>query len=140
MEGDSYKTLWPSPLGPDEDFLVHFRDDHIHIHLGKEFRADPEHRQEVWDLVRDKCEKHGTHRVLVEGFMSSGERDPADVIDAGQRAAIMPGLWIAFALWHYQPSYEAELYVAIAASRGVRVKFFSDTEHALLWLRANSPD
>jgi hypothetical protein len=137
MASDEYRTLWLSPLGQDRDFLVHFRDDHLHIHLGKDFKGVPEHRQELWDIVRDECEKHGTRRVLVEGYMSSGERDPADVIDAGQRT--VPNLWLAFALSNYQPSYEAELYVAIAASKGVRVKFFSNADHALMWLRANSP-
>lgn len=139
MEPDKEKTLWLSPLGPDRDFVAHFRDDHIHIHLGKEFKGNPEHRQELWDLVRDECEKHDTHRVLVEGFLSSDERDPADVIDAGLRTATVPHLWLAFALSDYQPSYAAELYVAIAASRGVRVRFFANADQALMWLRANSP-
>jgi len=132
-------TLWLSPLVLDRGFGVQFRDDHVHIELGKDFKGDAEHRQEIWNIVRGECEKNGTRRVLVEGFLSSGERDTADVIDAGQRTATVPNLWLAFCIPSFEPNEQSELYVTIAAAKGVRVRFFSDPERALKWLRNNSP-
>ena len=132
-------TVWLLPLVPEHDFSVQFRDDHVHIELSKGFKGDPEHREALWSVVRDACERHNSRRVLVEGYHSSGERNTADVIDAGQRTATVPNLWLAFCLSDFQPNEQSELYERIAASRGVRVKFFSDTESALKWLRGNSP-
>ena len=83
--------------------------------------------------------KPGPVLALVEGFVPSGERDTSEVIDAGQRASVVPHLWLAFHLENFVPNEQSELFEVIAASRGVRVKFFSDTEHALMWLRSNAP-
>jgi hypothetical protein len=46
---------------------------------------------------------------------------------------------MAFHLEDFVPTEQSELFEVIAASRGVRVKFFADREHALLWLRNNAP-
>jgi hypothetical protein len=132
-------TQWLSPLVLDRGFGVQFRDDHVHVELGKDFKVEPGNRQELWNVIGDACEKHDTRRVLVEGFLPSGERETSDVIDAGRKTATVPKLWLAFAIADFQPTAQTELYQTIAASQGVRVKFFTNSEQALKWLRHNSP-
>jgi hypothetical protein len=132
-------TQWLSPLVLDRGFGVQFRDDHVHVELGKSFKVETGNRQELWNVIGDACEKHDTRRVLVEGFLPSGERETSDVIDAGRKTATVPKLWLAFAIADFQPTAQTELYQTIAASQGVRVKFFTNREQALKWLRHNSP-
>lgn len=120
-------------------YTVEFRDDHVHVQLGKGFQVDPEWRDEVWGAVRKVCEERGSHRVLVEGYVPPGERSSDEVIAAGERTATIPKLWLAFHMENFEPTEQSELFEAIAASRGVRVKFFSQREDALSWLRANAP-
>src|SRR5688572_26278868 len=97
MEGTKQEnTIWLSPLVPDRQFQVEFRDDHVHVTLGKGFRVDPEQGGMFWNLVRNACEKHDCHRVLVEGSVPAGDRGTAEVVDAGKRTATMPNLWMAF--------------------------------------------
>jgi hypothetical protein len=139
MEKDLENTLWLSPLVLDRGFGVQFRDDHVHVELSKDFKPEHGRRQELWDVIGDACRKHCSCRVLVEGVLPEGERETADVIDAGQKTATVPHLWLAFAVRDFQPTDQTELYEKIAASRGVRVKFFTDREQALKWLRVNSP-
>lgn len=132
-------SLWLSPLVLDQGFGVQFRDDHVHVELSEGFRSDASHRQDLWNVIGEVCEKHSSRRVLVEGVLPSRERDTADVIDAGQKTATVPKLWLAFAVTDFQPTAQTELYETIAASRGVRVKFFTNRERALKWLRQNTP-
>ena len=132
-------TVWLSPLVLDKGFNVQFRGDHVHVTLGKDFKITSEQQNEYWDRLRSICDEHDTRRVLVEGVAPSGERDTSQVIEAGQRTATVPNLWLAYHLLNFVPSDQSELYEVIAASRGVRVKFFSDAEHALMWLRNNTP-
>lgn len=136
-EANTIITL--SPLVLDRGFGVQFRSDHVHVELGKDFKVDTSNRQDLWNVIGDACSRHDTHRVLVEGFLPEGEREVSDVIDAGQKTATVPKLWLAFAVKDFQPSAQTELYEKIAASRGVRVKFFTDRERALNWLRQNTP-
>ncbi len=138
MDEDADKTLWLSPLVLDRGFGVQFRDDHVHVELGKDFKVEPGNRQDLWNVIGDACSQHSTRRVLVEGFLPEGERETSDVIDAGQKTATVPKLWLAFATKDFQPTAQTELYQTIAASRGVRVKFFTDRVRALKWLRQNS--
>lgn len=138
MEKETDKTLWVSPLILDEDFSVQFRGDHIHVELGPGYKVEPDQQDEFWNKVKTACEEHNSQRVLVEGFVPSGERDTGDVVDAGLRTAAVPNMWLAFHLVNFEPTERSELFERIAASRGVRVKFFSDTEQALTWLRHNS--
>lgn len=138
MENDAIKTVWLSPLVLDQGFSVQFRDDHVHIELGKDFEVNQEQRAALWNVIREACEKHGSRRVLVEGFLPSGERETSDVIDAGKKTATVPHLWLAFAIPDFQPTAQTELYEVIAASQGVRVKFFVNSERAIGWLRANT--
>ena len=132
-------TFWLSPLVLDRGFGVQFRDDHVHVELSADFEVDPAHRQDLWNVIGDACERHGSRRVLVEGVLPTSEREVSDVIDAGQKTATVPRLWLAFAIPDFQPTAQTELYETIAASRGVRVKFFTNRERALNWLRQNTP-
>ncbi len=132
-------TTWLSPLVLENGFNVQFRDDHVHVTLDKDFKITPEQQNQYWDQLRRLCDEHNTRRVLVEGFVPSGERDTTEVIEAGQRTATVPNLWLAYHLKDFVPTAQSELYEVIAASRGVRVKFFADAEHALMWLRNNTP-
>jgi hypothetical protein len=138
-EKDTKPTVWLSPLVKDPDFNVSFRDDHVHVVMGPEFKVEPGQQNVFWSRLRSICEQHGSKRVLVEGFIPRGERRPAEVVEAGMRTATVPDLWLAFSLTAFEPTEQSELYIAIAASQGVRVKFFSDSELALKWLRNNAP-
>ncbi len=139
MDKDAIKTVWLSPLVLDQGFSVQFRDDHIHVELGKDFKVDPQHREALWNVIGEACKRHGSRRVLVEGILPTGERETSDVIDAGKKTATVPRLWLAFAIPDFQPTAQTELYETIAASQGVRVKFFTNSERALNWLRINTP-
>jgi hypothetical protein len=120
-------------------YTVEFRGDHVHVQLGKGYKFDPEWRDEVWENVRRLCEERGSCRVLVEGYVPSGERTTDEVIAAGERTATVPHLWLAFHMENHVPSEKSELFEAIATSRGVCVKFFGERDDALSWLWANSP-
>lgn len=118
---------------------IEFRGDHIHIDLKPGQELDAQGSEGIWDAIRKLSAEHGTKRVFVEGFVPSGERETADVIAAGQRTAQVPHLWMAFHFENFEKNEKSELFEAIAGSKGVRVKFFSDREHALQWLRNNTP-
>lgn len=137
-EIDSEKFIWLKPLVPDQDFSVQFRDDHVHVELDKSYRIDPQHREALWSVLGDTCERHGSRRVLVEGTLPTEPLETTEVISAGQKTATVPSLWIAFAVSDHPPIEQIELYERIAASRGARVKFFDDRERALNWLRQNA--
>ena len=115
-------TLWLSPLVLDRGFGVQFREDHVHVELGKNFKPEKGHRQELWNVIGDACERHGSCRVLVEGVLPDGDRETSDVIDAGQKTATVPNLWLAFAISDFQPTAQTELYMVIAAARGVQAR------------------
>ena len=132
-------ALWLSPLVANKAFHVQFRDDHVHVEIAPGFKVEPDQMNEYWEQLKAICDEHNSKRVLVEGFAPSGERDTTEVIEAAQRTSTVPHLWLAYHLKDFVPTAQSELYEVIAASRGVRVKFFSDTEHALMWLRNNTP-
>ena len=121
------------------EFEVEFRGDHVHVQLGPEYVFEPSGSDEVWRELKAICEEHNSRRILVEGVVPAGERETADVVAAGQRTATVPHLWMAFHLANFVATEQSELFEVIAASRGVRVKFFADREHALAWLRNNAP-
>ena len=118
---------------------IHFREDHIEVSIPEDYDFDPSGRDAIWERIRSLCDEHSTCRVLVEGRLPTGERETADVIDAGMHTATVPKLWLAFHFENYEPNEQSEVFEAIAASKGVRVKHFADREHALRWLRNNSP-
>jgi hypothetical protein len=120
-------------------YEIEFREDHVYVHLAADYAFDPSGRDEIWEKLKALCNEHDTCRVLVEGSLPAGERETADIIDAGQRTAAVPRLWMAFHFADHVPSEQSELFEAIAASKGVRVKHFADREVALRWLRNNAP-
>ena len=138
-ERDPGKSITLSPLVRDKSVDVEFRGDHIHIDLGKGLKVSPEQRNSLWDLIGRICEDHGTRRVLVEGTAPKGVFKTSEVIDAGLKTATVPKLWMAFCFNDFIPDEQSELFETVAGSRGVRVKFFADAEHALKWLRTNCP-
>ena len=123
----------------NDTFKVEFRGDHVRVQLDREFEVSAERREQLWTALRSFCDEHSTCRVLVEGFVPGGELEPAEVIDAAKKTATVPNLWIAFHFDGFVASEQTELFEVIAASRGVRAKFFADAEQALKWLRTNSP-
>ena|SRR4051794_35684886 len=120
-------------------YEIEFRDDHVHVHLGPDYEFQPEGSASIWAEIKRLCDEHHTSRVLVEGNLPKGERTTPEIIAAGQRTAIVPHLWLAFHIDGHVASETSELFEKIAASKGVRVKYFADREHALTWLRHNSP-
>lgn len=123
----------------EKGFEIEYREDHVHIQLAPEYKFDASGRDEIWERLKELCIEHGTRRVFVEGFVPPGERKTEEVIAAGERTAAVPRLWLAFHLDDFVRTEQSELFEVIAASRGVRVKFFGDKEHALMWLRNNTP-
>jgi hypothetical protein len=123
----------------DEGINIEFRGDHVHVAMMRDVEVGDQERKELWSKLREACENHNTRRVLVEGFIPSGEHETSEVIEAGKRTAIVPHLWLAFHFENFVPDERSELYEAIAASQGVRVKHFADRESALKWLRSNAP-
>lgn len=138
-EKEIRSTVWLSPLVNDSGFSVQFRDDHVHVQMGKGLEVKPGQPNEFWNVIKRACERHGSLRVLVEGYLPVGERNTAEVVEAGQRTAVVPHLWLAFCFADFKATDQSELYEAIAASQGVRVKFFPDPKRALNWLRQNLP-
>ena len=132
-------SRWLSPAAMEHDFNVDYRGDHVHVQIGRHYRVNPELRDKFWGRIAEVCRRHGSRRVLVEGFVPEGQRDTAEVVDAGLHTAAVPQLWMAFHLEGFKPNEQSELFETIAASRGVRVKFFPDTDRALKWLRTNTP-
>ena len=118
---------------------IEFRGDHVHVELSPEYEFDPNGSHEVWAEIKRLCDEHATCRVLVEGHLPTGERTTPEIIDAGQRVATVPHLWLAFHVDNHVASERSELFETIAGIKGVRVKHFADREHALQWLRNNSP-
>ncbi|MEO8574818.1 MAG: hypothetical protein ABI481_12695 [Pyrinomonadaceae bacterium] len=121
------------------EFAVTFRGDHVHVVLSEQPTLDDQLPKDYWATIRKICEEYNCKRVLVEGKAPGGERKPVEVIEAGQRTAAIPNLWLAFHLENYEPTELSELYEVVAASKGVRVKFFTDADEALNWLRTNAP-
>ena len=121
------------------DFAVTFRGDYVQVVLSDQPTIDDDLPRDYWATIRKICEEYNCKRVLVEGKAPSGERDPVEVVEAGQRTATVPNLWLAFHLENYEPTELSELYEKVAASKGVRVKFFADRDDALNWLRTNAP-
>ena len=121
------------------EFAVTFRHDHVHVELSGEPTIDQEAPRDYWGILAKVCKEYDCKRILVEGIAPSVELDPREVIEAGSRTAIVPDLWLAFNLENHVPNEQSELYEVIAASKGVRVKFFDNSEDALNWLRRNAP-
>lgn len=138
-ETKNHSTQWLTPLVLDKDFTVQFRGDHTHVQLGPDYKVEPEQQEEFWNRLKTVCDEHDSQRVLVEGFVPRGERQTGEIVEAGLRTAAIPRLWLAFHLVNFVASERSKLFEVIAASRGVRVRFFTDPNKALKWLRNNTP-
>jgi hypothetical protein len=135
--GNLDQKVWLSPLVPDRDFQVQFRDDHINITIGPKYKTSRKQRKELWAAIRSASEQYGSRRILLEGVRPRTELSTGEVIEAGQHASAKPSLWIAFCMDELYPDDQRELFEVVAASRGVRAKFFTDRDKALTWLRRN---
>jgi hypothetical protein len=123
----------------EEVFSVEHRGDHIYVKVSPDIEVSNEARGQFWDMIRRICEEHDCHRMLVEGSFPTGDRPATEVLSAGQATATVPNLWIAFHMDNWVPNEQSELYETIAATKGVRVKYFARREDALNWLRSNTP-
>lgn len=133
------RTVLLSPIVPEKAFKAEFREDHVHVRVGPNYKINTEQRKEFWDKILATCEEHNTQRILIEGYRPKAELSTADVIEAGKRASAMPNVWIAFCLDKPFPSDQRELFEVVVASRSVRAKFFTDRAQAIVWLRKNAP-
>lgn len=120
-------------------FAIEYRDDHIHVSLTPEYEVNAQNRRAFWTELHKACNEFDTRRVLVEGDIPRDERETDEVIDAGTSTAAVPQLWLAFSVPDWEPTEQTELFEAMAKVSGVRVRFFSQTEPALNWLRINCP-
>ncbi len=121
------------------EFEVTFRDDHIHVELNAAPALDdPDLPRDYWAMLGKLSDEYNCRKILVEGAAPNAELEPKEVVEAGARTATVPNLWLAFNLKNHTPNEQSELYEAVAASRGVRVKFFDNHDDALNWLRSNS--
>ena len=123
----------------DEAFTIEYRGDHVHVQFGKSYTPDPDWQNELWERLKAFCDGHDTSCVLAEGVMPAPDRPPEAVVEAARKVTVIPRLWLAFNFDDFVPTENTELYEVVAASHGVRVKFFNDRERALNWLRANAP-
>ena len=131
-------TIWLEPAVLDRPFRIQFRDDHIHVTLGDQFRLTPDIYREYWASLSEIAEKHNCRRVLVEGVAPRGEHSTNQIIEAGIRTSAIPDLWMAYCLRDHEKNDGSELYQAIASSQSTHIKFFVDRDQALDWLKANS--
>jgi hypothetical protein len=122
------------------EFEVTFRGDHIHVQLNAgEKIDDPDLPGDYWGMLRKLCDEYDCRRILIEGTAPKSEMKPTEVVEAGSRTAVVPNLWLAYNLENHTPTAQSELYETIAASKGVRVKFFNNSDAALNWLRSYRP-
>jgi len=119
-------------------YEIEFRDDHVHVEMSPEYQFDPNGSHETWAEIKRLCEENGTRRVLIEGHLPKNEVTTPEIIEAGERVATVPHLWLAFHVDDHVENERSELFEKIAGIKGVRVKHFADREHALAWLRHNS--
>ena len=121
-----------------EVFGVEYRDDHIHVQVSPGIEVSNDARAEFWAMIRKVCEERDCRSIMVEGSFPEGERSATEVVSAGEATATIPNLWIAFHIENRVPNEQSELFEAVAASRGVRVKYFNEGDAALNWLRTNA--
>lgn len=123
----------------EDNIGLEFRGDHIRIWLGPGYQTTPEATEKFWKELAETCEKYDCTEVLVEGIAPARTMDAKGVLDSGVRlSAVAPRLSMAFCFENYEPNEMGELFKTVARSRGARVKFFSDRDHALRWLRSSA--
>ena len=138
-----YLTLQPKAIDKkalnNKGYSVKFCGDYVHVILaGAGDRIDPDVQEGYWEEIRTMCEEHKCRRVFVEGVAPRGDRTTGEIIGAGLRTGKVPQLWLAYWLEGFHATELSALYETMAATRGVRVKFFSEKQRALEWLRNNA--
>ena len=124
-----------------KSFEIDYQGDYISVRLGPDYEVSPEQENEFWGSVEAACKEHDCRSVIVEGYIPKRQPDPIEIVQSGLRAAeVVPKLWFALCLDNYEPSELSELFKVVARSRGVHVKFFTNREHALLWLRSGAAE
>ena len=115
--------------------------DYISVRLGADYEVSPEQEKEFWTAVESSCKQYDCRSVLVEGYIPKRQPDPIEIVQSGVMAStVVPKLWFALCLDNFEPSELSELFKAIARSRGVHVKFFTDRGQALKWLRSGAAE
>lgn len=121
------------------DFDIVFRDNYIQVTLGPHFETAAAPRTSpLWAAVEDACKRYECNRIMIEGHFPKRSREPREIVESAMRAAtVASGLWCAICLEDYEIGERSELFKTIARTQGAHIKFFSDREHALAWLRSN---
>ena len=120
-----------------ETFDIEFRGDYISVKLGPDYEVSPAQELAFWGTVKNACEQYNCYRVLLEGLAPKRMPDAPEIVQSGLSASTVgPKLWFAVCIDDLELSELTELFKAIARSRGVHVKFFTDREHALMWLHS----
>jgi hypothetical protein len=132
-------TVWLTPAVLDKSYQITFRDDHIHVTLGRVEEITSEMQAEYWAALRKISEEHRCYRVLIEGERPRVEPNTHQIIEAGMRTGTVPDLWMAYCLQGFEKNDGTELYQAISSSQHVHIRFFTDRDNALAWLRNNAP-
>ena len=115
--------------------------DYISVTLGADYEVSPAQEDEFWGAVENACQQYDCRSVLVEGYVPKREPDAMEIVQSGVRAStVVPRLWFALCLENFVPSELSELFKTIARSRGVHVKFFTDRDQSLKWLRSGAAD
>jgi hypothetical protein len=123
---------------PKKDFNIIFRGDYINVTLGPDFETSPDGKSPLWVALEGACTQYDCNRVLIEGHFPKRMRESREIVESAMRAAtVAPRLWCAICLEDYEIGERSELFKTIARSHGAHIKFFSDREHALAWLRSN---
>ncbi len=123
-----------------KSYTIEFREDHIRVALSPDYEVNSENRRAFWTDLHKACKEFDTRRVLVEGEIPTEERETDEVVEAGTSTATVPQLWLAFSIPDWEPTEQTALFKTMAKISGVRVKFFSETDAALNWLRMNAPE
>jgi hypothetical protein len=122
-------------------FKIEHCGDYISVKLGADYEVSPEQEEEFWTTVENACKQYACRCVLVEGYVPKRQPDPIEIVQSGVRAAtVVPKLWFALCLDNFEPSELSELFKTVARSRGVHVKFFTNRDQSLKWLRSGAAE
>ncbi len=122
-------------------FHIEHCGDYISVKLGADYEVSPAQEEEFWTSVKSACTQYDCRCVLVEGYVPKREPDASEIIQSGVRAAnVVPKLWFALCLENFEPTELSDLFKTIARSHGVHVKFFTNREQSLKWLRSGAAE
>ena len=117
-------------------FKVQAHADHIHVQLAPSYVIPSQDTKQLMAAIADHCARHGFRRVLIEGSGVPGGIKALDAYALGSlMGSMLPGASFAFCLSGYSVDANAKFLIDVTHNRGVRLKFFDDSEAALRWLR-----